>query len=142
MDQSTETSAVPFGVEKMSKFIYDVLCNDQSREHAFGQDGPGNSLEINWSHTHEEWQFISRVDYKTDVEYKGLWEESFVYEDPEILYDIIRNWNMVEDLEEILEIEEEERLAANEDEEVERIEEELTLTALWNQRIAAKAAAE
>ena len=103
MDQSTETSAVPFGVEQMSEFIYDVLCNGQIREHAFGQDGSNNSLEIQWNQVRDEWQLIRDENGRTTVRYDHLYEGSFLDEDPELLYDIIENWDMVEKLQDQLE---------------------------------------
>ena len=103
MNNPIESSTVPFSVEQMSKFIHDVLCDSQIHDQAYGQDAAGNSLDIQWSSAYQEWQLNYYQDGKTSIQYDHFNESSFQDQDPELLYDIIKNWHMVEVLQSDLE---------------------------------------
>ena len=89
-----------FSAKQMSQAIYDYLCDSQIGEHAYGEDGAGNSMEITWSAAHEEWQVINRfADGSTDIYYDSFWEESFANEDPKLLLDMCERLDLIEELE-------------------------------------------
>ena len=93
--------AVPFAAQQMSEALYRYLCDYQLGEHAYGEDGRGNSMEIRWSASHEEWQIINRfADGTTDTYYDHFHEDSWKYEDPRLLWDMCGRCNLIEDLEE------------------------------------------
>jgi len=91
---------VPFTTKQMSQVLYDYLCDSQIGDHAYGEDGKGNSMEIAWSSSHEEWQVINRFACgTTNIHYDGFWEESWVNEDLEMLYDMCQRLNLIDELE-------------------------------------------
>jgi hypothetical protein len=87
--------------EKMSKDIFTVLCNHQSRETAYGEhlDDKGlvESLDINWDNDRREWRLLSRWrfddgSYGTWTSYVGWPSETWLAHYPrEVLISMCRN---------------------------------------------------
>ena len=89
--------------EKMSEDIFTVLCDHQSREHAYGEHndhkGLVESLEINWHGDRREWQLLKRWrlndgSYETDTRYVGWPSETWLAHYPRpVLISMCRNLN-------------------------------------------------
>ena len=95
---------VPFTAEQMSGALYRYLCDDQLGEHAYGEDSKGNSMEITWIGSRGEWQVIDRfADGQCRIIYDDFWEGTWEDEDPELLYSMLNNLGLVEELQERLE---------------------------------------
>lgn len=102
----TTKQEIQISNQRLSKALYDYLCDSQIGEYAYGEDAEGNSLEIMWSPSHEEFQIISRYDGKTDIYYDHFYEGSWEDEDPVLLRDICERLGLIEDILDELEDEE------------------------------------
>lgn len=96
-------TGIPYTPRQMSRAIYRCLCEGQVREQCYGEDQEGNSVEIQWSESHSEWQIINHyANGQTSVNYDHFWEESFVNWDPAMLLAICENLDLTEELDEEL----------------------------------------
>jgi hypothetical protein len=96
-------TGIPYTPEQMSMAIYQCLCGSQIRDQAYGEDDQGNSVEIQWSESHCEWQIINHyANGQVSVCYDHFCEGSFANWDPVMLLDLCDNLDLIEDLDELL----------------------------------------
>lgn len=87
--------------ERMSEAIYDCLCEGQVRESAYGEDNDDNSVAIEWSPGHQEWQIIWRWNTgECRVEYDHFYEGSFEDWDPLLLLSLCDDLDLIDSLQE------------------------------------------
>lgn len=80
---------------QLSTRIYEYLCENQTGDYAYGENGHGDSLEIQWSESHKEWQLISRVNGDiVYLDYTHLHENSLADEDRDLLLDMYQRLGM------------------------------------------------
>ena len=91
--------AIQISNKHLSEALYDYLCNSQRGEHAYGEDAEGNSMEIMWSSSHEEFQVINRfADGTTNIYYSNFCEEEWENEDPVLLRDICERLDLIDEI--------------------------------------------
>lgn len=96
------STGIPYTREQMSKAIYDALCGYQSHEYATGETQE-ETLEISWHAGREQWQFVRMEAGVRSIHYKGMWEGSLVGEDPDLLYSMCENLDLIDELQDELE---------------------------------------
>jgi hypothetical protein len=104
---TSEQQPIEISNKLLSEALYDYLCDSQRGEHAYGEDSKGNSMEIMWSSSHEEFQIINRYNGKTDITYDTFWEGEWEDEDPVLLRDMCERLGLIEEIIERLEEEKE-----------------------------------
>ena len=104
--------AIQISNKHLSEALYDYLCDSQRGEHAYGEDAEGNSMEIMWSSSHEEFQVINRfANGTTNIYYDSFCEEEWEDEDPVLLRDICERLGLIDEIIERLEEEDDEEAA-------------------------------
>ena len=95
--------AIQISNKQMSEALYNYLCDGQVGEHAYGEDAEGNSVEITWSQSHQEFQIINRYHNNTDIYYDHFCENYWEDENPDLLRDMCERLGLIDEIIEKLE---------------------------------------